>query len=178
MYVVWLACLTQCEVSSWVSDQQNSFSNPSPLPFFYIGGQKPTQNAEIPTQWARKDRLMSRGKNCRETILPLTCLAITPTAGLILKEDKKPSLVGGERQFGRHFSRQFGRGSLRVKNCLETVGRQFLPRDINLSRRARWGKKNLLLPTNFFEKFARTFAFFPVTRVKNPTEIAKKNLFR
>ena len=29
--------------------------------------------------------------------LSLTCLAITLTAGLILKEDKKPSLVGGER---------------------------------------------------------------------------------
>ena len=27
---------------------------------------------------------------------------------------------------------------MRVKNCLETVGRQFLPRDINLSRRALW----------------------------------------
>ena len=27
---------------------------------------------------------------------------------------------------------------MRVKNCRETVGRQFLPRDINLSRRALW----------------------------------------
>ena len=31
---------------------------------------------------------------------------------------------------------------------------------------------------NFFEKFARTFAFFPVTRVRNPTEIVQKNLFK
>ena len=31
---------------------------------------------------------------------------------------------------------------------------------------------------NFFEKFARTFAFCPVTRVRNPTIIVKKNLFR
>ena len=31
----------------------------------------------------------------------------------------------GERQFGRLFRRQFGRGKLRVKNCHETVGRQF-----------------------------------------------------
>ena len=29
--------------------------------------------------------------------------------------------------------------------------------------------------TNFFENFARTFAFFPLTRVKNPTEIVQKN---
>ena len=61
-------------------------------------------------QWARRDRLMSRGKKTSERqFLSLTCLTITLTAGLILKEDKKPSLMG-ERQFGRHFRRQFGRG--------------------------------------------------------------------
>ena len=32
--------------------------------------------------------------------------------------------------------------------------------------------------TNFIEKFARTFPYFPVTRVRNPTEIIQKNLFR
>ena len=32
--------------------------------------------------------------------------------------------------------------------------------------------------TIFFEKFARTFAFFPMTRVRNPTEIVQMNLFR
>ena len=31
---------------------------------------------------------------------------------------------------------------------------------------------------NFFEKFARTFALFPVTRVRSPTEIVQMNLFR
>ena len=31
---------------------------------------------------------------------------------------------------------------------------------------------------NFFEKFARTFAFVPVTRVRNPTELVQKNSFR
>ena len=31
---------------------------------------------------------------------------------------------------------------------------------------------------NFFEKFARTFAFFPVTRVRNPAEIVQINSFR
>ena len=35
------------------------------------------------------------------------CRAITLTAGSILKEEKKPSLVG-ERQFGRHLKRQLG----------------------------------------------------------------------
>ena len=32
--------------------------------------------------------------------------------------------------------------------------------------------------TNFFEKFARTFSFFPVTRVRNPTGIVQKSLFK
>ena len=31
---------------------------------------------------------------------------------------------------------------------------------------------------NLFEKFAWHFAFFPVTQVRNPTEIVQKNLFR
>ena len=49
---------------------------------------------------------------CREAkiaarqFLPLSCRAITLTAGAILKDEKLPSLVG-ERQFGRHFERQF-----------------------------------------------------------------------
>ena len=30
----------------------------------------------------------------------------------------------------------------------------------------------------FFQKFAHIFAFFPVTRVRNPMEIAQKNLFK
>ena len=127
------------------------------------------------SQWAKRDTLMSRGKNCRETIFisqlsrALSFLSlffleflvfspceeeflvflsvfpffsrdfrgsvgiknpcfwvvflafkkkknkerkdrvITLTAGVILKEEKWPSLVG-ERQFWRHFRRQFGRG--------------------------------------------------------------------
>ena len=50
------------------------------------------------------------------------------------------SCIVGERQFGRHFKRQFGRGQLRVKNCRETVGSHFLPRGIKMSRRALWLK--------------------------------------
>ena len=62
----------------------------------------------------------------------------SPGCSPFLRE-KKPSLVG-ERQFARHCRRQFGRGQLRVKNCLETAGRQFLPRDIKMSRRALWAE--------------------------------------
>ena len=39
-------------------------------------------------------------------------------------------------------------------------------------------KKRNRVYANVFEKFARTFAFFPVTQVRNPTEIVQKNLFR
>ena len=70
----------------------------------YGGAPKP-----IHPQWAQRDTMMSRGKSCRETILSLNCLAVTITAGAILKEEKMPSLVG-ERQFWGHFRRQFGRG--------------------------------------------------------------------
>ena len=65
------------------------------------------------------------------------------------KEEKMSSIVG-ERQSGRHFKRQFGRGQLRVKNCRETVGSQFLPRGIKMSRRALWeGKKKEPKPKLF-----------------------------
>ena len=53
----------------------------------------------VPSQWARRDTLMSRDKNCRETILSLDCLATTLTVGELSKEEKKPPLVG-ERHFG------------------------------------------------------------------------------
>ena len=48
-----------------------------------------------------------RPLNAARQLLPLSCRAITLTVGAILKEEKLPSLVG-ERQFGRHFERQFG----------------------------------------------------------------------
>ena len=69
--------------------------------------------------------------------MPLNCRATTLTAGAILKEEQMSSTVG-ERQFRRHFKRQFGRGQLRVKNCCKTVGSQFLPRGIKMPRRALW----------------------------------------
>ena len=49
----------------------------------------------------------------------------------------------GDRQFGRHLKRQFGRGWLRVKNCRETAGSQLLPRGIKMSRRPLWMRKRL-----------------------------------
>ena len=58
-------------------------------------------------------------RNCRETSLPLNCGAITLTAGVLLKQAKMSSLVG-ERQFRRHFERQFG---------VRVIASQKLPRD-------------------------------------------------
>ena len=74
--------------------------------FWGVGGGTP--NLAV-TQRARRGILMPRGKNCRETILPLNCRAITLATGAVLKEEKMSSIVG-ERQFGRHFKRQFERG--------------------------------------------------------------------
>ena len=53
--------------------------------------------------WCRDAKIAAR------QFLPLNCRAITLTTGAILKEEKMSSTVG-ERQFGRHFKRQFGRG--------------------------------------------------------------------
>ena len=39
-------------------------------------------------------------------------------------------------------------------------------------------KKKHRIGTNLFEMFARTFAFFLVTRVRSPTEIVQKNMLR
>ena len=39
-------------------------------------------------------------------------------------------------------------------------------------------KKHRRVHANFFVKFARIFAFFPVTRVRNPAEIVQEKLVR
>ena len=44
--------------------------------------------------------------------------------------------------------------------------------------KSRNTKKNGAFKRTFFEKFARTFAFFPVMRVRNPAEVVQKNAFR
>ena len=82
---------------------------------------------------------MSQGKNSREIIFVSQFSRSYPHRGGNFERGKMPSLVG-ERQSWRHFRRQFGRGSLRVKNCRKTVGSQFLPRDIKVSRRALWAR--------------------------------------
>ena len=75
---------------------------------------------------------MPRGKKlpqdnfCRSIAAPLPS-----PRGQFWKKKKENPLLWGERQFGRHFKRQFAWGSLppnlRVKNCQETVtvGSQF-----------------------------------------------------
>ena len=46
---------------------------------------------------------MRRGKIAARQFLRLNCRAFALTAEALLKEEKKPSLVG-ERQIGRHFT--------------------------------------------------------------------------
>ena len=50
----------------------------------------------------------SFGQVAARQLLSLNCLAIALVAGVILREVLKPSLRG-ERQFGMHLKRQFGR---------------------------------------------------------------------
>ena len=71
------------------------------------GGHTPMR----PSQWARRGILMSRNKKCRETAFVSQLSRNYPHCGGAFEREKMPSLVG-ERQFGRHFRRQFGRGYL------------------------------------------------------------------
>ena len=61
------------------------------------------------TQRARRGILMPRGKNCRETIFAAQLPRNYPHHEGNFEREKMSSSVG-ERQFGRHFPRQFGRG--------------------------------------------------------------------
>ena len=56
-------------------------------------------------QWARRDSLMSRDKNCRKTIFVSQLSRNHPRGGNY--ETRKKALFVGKRQFGRHFRRQF-----------------------------------------------------------------------
>ena len=78
---------------------------------------------------------------CRETeiaarqFLPLNCLAVTLTAGKVWKRKRCP-LLWVKDSLGGILGDNLGEGNCESKNCLETMGRQFLPRDIKMSRRA------------------------------------------
>ena len=97
--------------------------------------------------WCHEAKIAAR------QFLPLNCRAITLTTGAILKEEKMSSIVG-ERQFGRHFKRQFGWGQLRVKNCRETVGSQFCREASRcLAGRSGLGFRNLGPEVFFFGIF-------------------------
>ena len=51
---------------------------------------------------------------------------------------KKCPLLWGRGNLGGILRDNVGEGNLRVKNCRETVGSQFLPRGIKMPRRALW----------------------------------------
>ena len=70
--------------------------NAAPLHHHLGGAIQKVQPGAPPEMRARRDILMPRGKNCRETILPLNCRAITLTTGAILKEEKNVLYCGGE----------------------------------------------------------------------------------
>ena len=99
-------------------------------------------------QFAEKDKEPSgpeETSGCCETdiatrqFLSLNCLAITLTAGVILSEEKMPSLVG-ESTLGGILGDDLGEGNCESKIVSRQWGRLFLPRDIKMSRRAPLGK--------------------------------------
>ena len=69
------------------------------------------------------------------------------------------------------WSSLFKWGEPKGRRCVVFRGPKSPPKSRNANEKHR-------VCANFFEKCARTFAFFPVTRVRNPTGIAQKNLFR
>ena len=78
---------------------------------------------------------MSRDKNCRETIfVSLSCLAITLTVGVILKEESSP-VLWARGSFGGILGDTLGEG-----NCeLKIVASQFMPRDIKIQEVSEYG---------------------------------------
>ena len=66
---------------------------------------------------------------------------------------------------------------LQISPLLQTHDPMPLARGAKTEPKSRNTKKRRVY-ANFFEKFTRTFAFVPVTRVRNATEIVQKNLFR
>ena len=86
-----------------------------------------TPKPSFPDPAGQKRRLDVAGqKIAARQFLSLNCLAVTPTAGAILKEEEKPSHV--ETIWARVIASQ--------KLSRDNGERQFLPRDIKMSHRA------------------------------------------
>ena len=75
----------------------------------------------------------SRGKTCRETILSLSCIAITLTAGVILKEEKSP-LLCLRGSSGGILGDNLGEGNCESKIVLETGESIFAARHQDVSQ--------------------------------------------
>ena len=90
------------------------------------------------TQWALRDILMSRGKNCPETIFVSQLPRNYPHSRGNFERGKNALTVWGRDSLGGILGDDLGEDNCEFKNCLETVGRQNLPRDIKMSRRALW----------------------------------------
>ena len=92
---------------------------------------------------ARRDILMLRSKNCREANFESQLSRNYPHRGGKCARGKKALSCGGETaRLGGIVGDNLGEGNCESKiNCLETMGRQFLPRDIKMSRRPLWATK-------------------------------------
>ena len=66
------------------------------------------KNCPMDAQKTWRGILMPRGNNCRETIFAAQLPRNYPHRGGAFERGKKSPLLWGERQFVRHFKRQFG----------------------------------------------------------------------
>ena len=115
------------------------------VPVFVLGehppkGPKPTPLGKPPSQWAKRDTLMSRGENCRETIFVSQLSRSYPHRGGNFERGQNALLLWArDRYFGSILGDNLGEGNCESKIA---VGSQFLPRDIKVSRRALWAFGN------------------------------------
>ena len=89
------------------------------------------------TQRAWRGISMPRGKSCRETLAQLP--HNYPHRRGNFERGKKNPLLSGRGNLGGILRGNFGEGNCESKNCRETMGSQFLPRGIEMPRKALWG---------------------------------------
>ena len=91
----------------------------------YKRGQRETLNQNSsPSQWARRDRLMSRDKNCRETSFVSHLSRNYPHRGVNFEREEKNTFLWGRDSLGGILGDNLGEGNCESKivgRCPSTV---------------------------------------------------------
>ena len=103
----------------------------------------------------------ARQKLPRDNFCRSLAAQLPSPARAVLKEEKLHFLVG-ERQFGRHFKRQFGRGRLRVKHFFKIAARKW---GVNSCREAF---RCLAGPSGRTERFLQADHLISITQLGKP----------